>query len=96
MWQDIISRKKRKDCFRESHLPLGGMAGGLTLWISCLPVCGSMGGVCGGIEGIHVTNISLVLTRKFLAGWLKLHFYGRLKLPIVTEFQGFASWGASN
>lgn len=87
VWQDIISRKKRKNCFRQSRLPLGEMAGGLIMQISSF----FFG---GGMDRTLWQIFLLVLTRTFL---VKITFLWEIEIAIVTELQGFAAtWGASN
>ena len=61
--QEVIS--KRKDCFQQSHIPLGGKAGVLLGGLPHLPMVG------GGMERAHVT--SLVLLRNFLIDRSRLH-----------------------
>lgn len=53
--QGVISQ--RKDCFRQGHLPLVGMAGGLFRWV-CLTL------LCGGWRRAPVTNDLIRANRK--------------------------------
>ena len=41
--QEVIS--KRKDCFQQSHIPLGGKAGGLIRWVTSSSYGGRRGGM---------------------------------------------------